>query len=469
LGAGEAGGIVNYFRGNAPSKWHTHIPTYRQAKFVGVYKGIDMVYYGSQNGRLEYDFRVQPEADPTQVKLAFSGVERARITSAGDLALTTAGGEVRWQRPVTYHVVKGRREEVACSYRLERSGGETSARFMLARYDVHRPLVIDPILAYSTFLGGSSSSQYGDFAYGIAVDSVGNACVTGTTFSHDFPITPGSFQTTNNSSQGTGFVTKLNASGTGLLYSTYLGGSYSDGASGIAVDSVGNAYVTGNTGSHDFPVTPGAFQTTNNITNINARNAFVAKFAFGLILISLSPDNVPVGSGSFIGTFNGYGFAPGAKVLADGIPLHTTFVSPTKLTVHVPHADLTIAARVTISVLNPDWSLSNSLRFNIGQPQLQLSSVTNLTRNPDNSISLTLLITNSGTATANAQLTGALLNGVGTTTSPLPAGLIPAGGTASVTLTFPGTAGASGQPAFLSINGAENRSRVNGFEHITLP
>jgi hypothetical protein len=124
---------------------------------------------------------------------------------------------------------------------------------------------------------------------------------------------------------------------------------------------------------------------------------------------------------------------------------------------------------VAVSVLNPDWSRSNSLRLNIGQPHLQLTGVTNLTRNPNNSISVTVLLTNIGTGIAYAQLTGAILNGVGTTTRPLPGGPIPAGGQVSVTLTFPGSAGTSGQAALLSVTGTENGSGVNGFQHVTLP
>ena len=265
-------GTVNYFRGNDPKRWRSGIPTYRKARFAGVYRGVDMVYYGTQDGRLEYDFVVKPGADPRQIRLAFSGAKQVRVTRGGDLALRTDAGESLWHRPVTYQMVNGKRQTVACDYRVERNAGAPAIRFALAGYDTSKSLVIDPTLQYSTYLGGNGSSS-------IAVDSNGSAYVTGYTSDPGFPVTPGAFQTTL-AGDPNAFVTKLNTSGSALVYSTYLGGSSSDLSGGgdfgygIAVDSNGNAYVTGTTGSADFPVTPGAFQMVNRSPN---SVAFVTK------------------------------------------------------------------------------------------------------------------------------------------------------------------------------------------------
>lgn len=263
LGLAPLPGIVNYFRGNDPKQWFTHIPTYRQAKFPGVYKGVDMVYYGSQSGKLEYDFVVKPGADPKSIHLAFFGTTGARVTAGGELRLQTAAGEVRWQRPMTYQMIGGHREAVACAYELNREGGQATVGFRLARYDTSCPVVIDPVLQYSTLLGGSG--YYGDSANAIAVDGEGNATLAGYTSSSDFPVTAGAFQTRIDGNNA--FISKLNATGSALIYSTFLGGpsyggSEEGAAYGVAVDSAGNAYVTGYTLSSDFPVTAGAFQTT---------------------------------------------------------------------------------------------------------------------------------------------------------------------------------------------------------------
>ncbi len=185
-------GIVNYFRGNDPKKWHTNIPTYRKAKFAGIYNGVDMVYYGAQDGRLEHDFVVKPGADPKQIKLAFSGASSAIVTAEGDLALKTEAGVVCWHKPVTYQLIDGKRQPVACAYKLEREGGVSAVQFAVSRYDSCKPLIIDFVLQYSTYLGGLGNEE----GYGIAVDSSGNAYVTGQTTWKDFPTTTGAFQAT---------------------------------------------------------------------------------------------------------------------------------------------------------------------------------------------------------------------------------------------------------------------------------
>ncbi len=223
-------GIVNYFRGNDPKKWRSKIPTYRKAKFAGVYKGVDMVYYGAQDGKLEYDFIVKPGADPKQIKLAFSGASSANVTANGDLALKTEAGIVCWHKPVTYQLINGKRQPVACAYKLENEAGVSAVQFTVAQHDTKKPLIIDPTLQYSTHLGGSAQ----DIGRSIAVDNSGNAYITGETLSANFPTTAGTFQTLNGNVWDA-FITKLSADGSSLIYSTLLGGtSYNFGYS-IAV------------------------------------------------------------------------------------------------------------------------------------------------------------------------------------------------------------------------------------------
>ncbi len=265
----------NYFIGNDPSKWRTGVPSYAKVRYLDVYPGIDLIYYGNQR-RLEHDFVVAPGADPGRITLHLRGVSKLRI-DGGDLVIRTAQGELRLLKPEIYQESQGSRQSVSGGYVLR---GGNRIGFKVAGFDRSRPLVIDPVLSYSTFLGG----DYSDQAFGIALDSGGNAYVTGVTFSSDFPVTSGVFQTTLlanidgcsngekvvDSGQGNAFVTKLNSTGTALVYSTYVGGTCADAANAIAVDSSGNAYITGVTGSTNFPTTSGAFQTSKASTHYNA-------------------------------------------------------------------------------------------------------------------------------------------------------------------------------------------------------
>ena len=256
-GLNKLSGVSNYFIGNDPSKWLSDVPNYGAVEYQNVYPGINLVYYGNQ-GQLEYDFVLAPGADPNAIRLSVQGSRGVGLDAQGNLVLHTTGGDMVEHAPVVYQDVGGSRQSVAGQFVLE--GGQVG--FQLGAYDPHAPLVIDPVLVYSTYLGGNGLNQ----ADGIAVDSAGDAYVTGYTSSTNFPTTPGAVQTTNH---GTGpsaenvFISKLNASGTALVYSTYLGGSSNfDGGYAIAVDSVGDAYVTGQANSTDFPTTPGAFETT---------------------------------------------------------------------------------------------------------------------------------------------------------------------------------------------------------------
>ncbi|MGO9269810.1 MAG: SBBP repeat-containing protein, partial [Terriglobia bacterium] len=262
-GAEELPGKSNYFIGNDPKRWRTNVSNYAKVKYADVYPGVDLVYYGNQS-QLEYDFVVAAGADPKPIRLMFSGAKGLRLGADGDLVVTAEGGAVVFHKPAVYQVVDGQRAAVRGDFqrRADRTVG-----FRLGSYDRGKPLVIDPVLAYSTYLGGGQNGSYAaDGATAIAVDSEGSVYVTGQATSTDFPVTNGAFQTTNYTVNGYGidsYVTKLNPNGSALDYSTFLGGtdrgSY---ALALAVDGSGNAYVAGNTESADFPVTKGAFQTT---------------------------------------------------------------------------------------------------------------------------------------------------------------------------------------------------------------
>ncbi|MGB7926117.1 MAG: Ig-like domain-containing protein [Pyrinomonadaceae bacterium] len=280
-GQDELPGKSNYLIGNDPAKWRRGVPNFKKVRYTSVYPGVDVVYYGNQR-QLEYDFIVAPGADPSQIKLAFDGARRVKIDARGDLLLRATGGEVRQHKPIVYQeAADGTRQEVAGNY-VRR--GRYEVGFEVGDYDATRPLVIDPVLVYSTYLGGSKS----DDGAGIAVDSDGNAYVTGGTISPDFPVTAGSVQPTIGLFDGTrvvyfdAFITKLNQDGSALVYSTYLGGgSSSESGKGIAVDAAGNAYVTGviscapcvnGDASSDFPIV-NAFQSVFGGTD----DAFVTK------------------------------------------------------------------------------------------------------------------------------------------------------------------------------------------------
>src|ERR1041384_3155961 len=264
----------NYFAGSDPTAWRTDIPNYARVRYAQVYPGIDMVYYGNQR-RLEYDFIVAPGSNPELIEIAFGSLQDFEITRTGDLLLHTQQGDIRQSKPVAYQEVSGVKQEVQVSY-IPLGTGRVG--FQLGTYDPTQQLVIDPVLVYSTYLGGSGFDQ----GYAIAVDALGNAYVTGQTAAIDFPTTPGAFQT--NYGGGDAFVAKLNPSGSALVYSTYISGA---SGNGIAVDSAGNAYITGDAGPLTFPTTVGAFQTApmgydTFVTKLNpAGSALVYSARFG--------------------------------------------------------------------------------------------------------------------------------------------------------------------------------------------
>jgi hypothetical protein len=239
-------GRSNYILGSDAKRWRRNVMSFAKVRYRSVYPGIDLIYYGNQR-QLEYDFVVAPGADPNMIRLGFTGVDQVNIAAQGDLVLKTAGAEISQRKPVAYQEVNGNRREIASRYTMK---GSQEVGFDLGEYDRSQPLVIDPVIAYSTYLGGSGA----DIAGSIAVDAAGNTYVTGLTWSLDFPTSnPVQPAPGGNSDMGDVFVAKLNAEGSALVYSTYLGGLGFDYGQDIAVDGDGNAYVTGTTQSPDFP------------------------------------------------------------------------------------------------------------------------------------------------------------------------------------------------------------------------
>jgi hypothetical protein len=249
-------GKSNYFIGNNPATWRTKVPQYRRVQYQALYPGIDLVFYRNREQEIEFDFVVSPGADPEAIQLLFKGADSLQTDASGSLLLHTSAGALRLQRPNVYQVENDTRRQLPASYRTSLDG---RVSFEVARYDPERPLVIDPVLDYSTYLGGSGSES----GNAIAVDPFGYVYVAGSTRSVDFPTTPGAFQSSRpRRSREDAFVAKIDPVNSTLIYSTYLGGISADGAAGIAVDAEGNVYVTGTARSRDFPVTPGAFQTS---------------------------------------------------------------------------------------------------------------------------------------------------------------------------------------------------------------
>jgi hypothetical protein len=255
-GLDELPGGVSYFKGPDPKAWTAKVPTYAKVSWREVYRGVDVVFYGNQR-QLEYDFVVGADADPGAIRLVFDGAD-VRLDAEGNLVLGTGAGELTQKAPVAYQDGDEGRRPVAARFA---PAGPSEVAIVLGAYDHARPLVIDPVLVYSTFLGGSAT----DVIQAIAVDGAGDAYVTGLTASVDFPNTFGVL-----GSGMDGFVTKIDAKGTTILYSTFLGGV---SPRGIAVDARGDAYVTG-AASAAFPSTPGAFQVA---FGGGASDAFLAR------------------------------------------------------------------------------------------------------------------------------------------------------------------------------------------------
>jgi uncharacterized protein (TIGR03437 family) len=274
-------GRTHLLIGDDTARWRRDIPHFAKVRYRGVYEGIDLLFYGNAAG-LEYDFEVAAGADPRIIRLAFEGARRMSIDERGDLVLETPAGPLRHRRPRAYQQVHGAQRDVRVAYDLDSSN---NVRFHVGEYDRRRPLVIDPVLVYATYLGGAGA----ELGQSIAVDTEGCAYITGQVSSPDFPRTPG-FPAPAHLDGATSyaFVTKLNPGGTQILYSIVLGGGDYDIGNAIAVDDTGAAYVVGDTRSDDFPVTALAAQRRLG----GGQDAFAAK---------LSPDGSTLEYATYLG------------------------------------------------------------------------------------------------------------------------------------------------------------------------
>ncbi|HWY59722.1 MAG TPA: SBBP repeat-containing protein [Terriglobales bacterium] len=243
IGEDPLPGRVNYFIGRDPANWHTNVPTYARVRYRNVYPGIDLVYYGNHR-RLEYDFAIAPGADPSQIRFEITGASQIELDAEGNLVLRTGSGELHFQSPAIYQESQGLRAAVAGSYVMKDA---THIAFQVAGYDPTKPLVIDPVLVYSTYLGGTGDDQLS----GIAVDSAGSVYLAGYTDSTDFPLARlGTLPAGANHV----FVAKLDATGSNLVYADYIGGNSQDYGYALVLDSARDVYVTGSTASSDFPL-----------------------------------------------------------------------------------------------------------------------------------------------------------------------------------------------------------------------
>ncbi|MEG4970899.1 SBBP repeat-containing protein, partial [Microcoleus sp. B6-A1] len=306
-------GVANFILGEDSSQWHTDVPTFNGVVYQNVYQGIDRVFKGTE-GQLKSEFLVAPFADPSQIKMNYSGVNDIRLRDDGALILETPLGELIDNAPIVYQDINGQRVNVPAAYNLLGNG---QVNFSLGYFDPTQPLVIDPVLAYSTYLGGSGDGISGngnDYANRMTVDSTGAAYIIGTTF-NNFTTTPGAYQTTP-AGNADFLVTKINPEGTALVYSTYIGGIGNEYGFGIAVDSQGNAYLTGQI-DPGYPITPGAFQPTTpnytaGVTKLNAAgNALVYSTFLGTSTSGALGNGIAVDS-------NGNAYVTG--ITGDGFP-----------------------------------------------------------------------------------------------------------------------------------------------------
>ncbi len=264
---------VNYFTGKDSKKWRSDVPVYGYIIYKGVYKNIDIKFYGN-NSKIEHDVIVKAGGDPDEVVFTYDGVKSIDVTDKGELDVALAGGRILEKKPFIYQEIDGVKVPVKGSYRIigKARKGRASYGFTVASYDHTKALVIDPVLDYSTYLGGSAS----DFARDIVLDASGASYITGWTMSADFPVlTPAQGVFRGGLLTGDAFITKINPAGTAVVYSTYLGGSGDEDSVTIAVDATGAAYITGDTGSFNFPVV-NAFQ---GAFGGGLKDAFVAKLS----------------------------------------------------------------------------------------------------------------------------------------------------------------------------------------------
>ena len=335
VGLAPQPGVVSYFIGNDPKNWRSGIPTYGRVKFPQIYPGVDLVFYGNQR-QLEYDFVVAPGADPSRIAWRIDGA-RARVDADGNLVLSAPNGPVAFKKPVLYQLDGDNKIGVDGAFVV--TGNQV--RFRLGSYDHSRALIVDPVLSYASYLAGSSTDHIGwtldngpnGTSQGLAVDSAGSVYVAGDTYSIDFP--------TKNPYQGappakgpagsppvspglwpSAFVTKFSADGSSLVYSTYLGGNGYDYVYAIAVDSSGNAYVTGQTDSPNFPVTSGAYQTVCSASIVPGPPAQNSSNCGGAdtsaFVTKLNSTGTGLAYSTFLGGYGSYAYATSIAVDSAG-------------------------------------------------------------------------------------------------------------------------------------------------------
>lgn len=256
IGVDPLPGKDNYLIGSDPRKWHTDVPTYAKVRLSQVYAGVDLVYYGNQDGQLEHDFVVAPNADPSQIEFDLRDQDRAAAFSGCELSMATNAGDVKLRAPLAYQLIGGQRKQVEAAYE---DAGSGHIRFRLGSYDNRQPLVIDPVLVYSAVFGGTPKNFVDDiYVQGIGIDSERNVYIAGILAGDTaFPLVD-PYQST----PGGGFVSKLNAAGTALLYSTYFGGNSTQFAlNTITVDALGRAYLAGSASAGDIPIVNAAQPT----------------------------------------------------------------------------------------------------------------------------------------------------------------------------------------------------------------
>ena len=333
-------GVSNYLIGNNPSQWHTNVPTYGQVEYQDLYPGINAVYYGTQAGQLEFDLVLQPGAKPGTIQLQIKGAQSISLDGQGNLVVHTAAGDVIEKAPTVYQQINGARQTLAGRYVIENNH---TIGFAVGAYNAGLPLTIDPTMTYSTFYGGSGFEE----GKGIAVDRSGNAYLTADTLSSDFPTTA-PYQSTLAGNQDAAIV-KLNAAGTAVIYSTYLGGTDYDQVDGIAIGSDGSAYITGETYSTNFP-TLNAYQPHNAglydvfLTRLNAAgNGLIYstylgtsgdEIAYGIavdqygnaFITGTGPSNFPVVNSVALTTHPGLSNAFITKFNAFGSLLYSTYI-----------------------------------------------------------------------------------------------------------------------------------------------
>ena len=312
----------NYFIGNDPQRWHTNVSNFAKVKYNQLYPGIDLIFYGKKQAELEFDFLVAPGADYKQIKLSFDGAEKVFLDDHGTLVLDMGRTRLEQRRPLVYQLIEGQRQYIEGSFVLV---GDREVAFNVGDYDRGKELIIDPVVFYATYLGGT----FHDKAYEIAVDGTGCAYVAGFTTSADFPTKstiPGGAVLRGTSDV---FVSKLSPEGNEIVASTYIGGSESDTGWAIAIDSAGGVYVTGETRSSDFPLV-NAFQTI--LKGGWNPDAFVMKLSSNLnsIIYSTYLGGMKQDSGADIAvSSDGYAFITGTAWSSD-LPVKNAFQSTLK-------------------------------------------------------------------------------------------------------------------------------------------